>query len=214
MDEKVRFKYYKPIIKIIADIVWLVIIASSAYFLLNNVIFPTAIKILFGIFVLRIIFEHFIGNNIIDLSGMFILRNNNFDILAIKNAKNIYYIEIVEIKREFYERSVSLICTSASQANPGKYTICLKNGKQYSFCVSAKEEKVYDNKIKKLNKKIYKTNALGVHFNTKRFRERMDNKENEMRFELETPNDNFSLKNAIIKLLGKSGIKLNDLTKE
>jgi hypothetical protein len=214
MNEEVRFKYYKPIISIIANIVWVIIIASSAYFLLNNFEFPMAIKILLGIFSLMVLFGYFIGDNIKDLSGKFILRKDNFDILTSKKIEYIYYSDIVEIKREYYEKTISLVLTNASQYNPGKYTIRLKNGYEYNFCVSDKEEKMYCKKIKQLNKKIYELNALGVHFNTKKIRAWMSNKEKEEMFEREKPRANFSVENAIIKLLEKSGIELNDLTIE
>jgi hypothetical protein len=210
-EEIIRFKHFKPVKGIVNDIIWVIILASSAYLLFNNIEFFAAIYLLLTICILRIIFEYTIGKGIRDLSGKFILRKDNFDIITIPIHENIYYTDIIEIRKEYYEKTVSLIGVDASQYNAGQYTVITKNNKRYKFRIAEKEEKFIAKTIRKLNKKIYGINALGVHFNLKKIK--ADSKENQERFEREMPKIKYSLEEAIKKLLEKSNLELNDLTK-
>ena len=143
MEEKVRFKYYRPIFYIMINVIWVVILVLSAYFLLKNVIFPLAIEILLGVCVLWIVFEYCIGNKLKDLSGLFVFHSDNFDIKAFQIKENIYFTDIVEIRKEYYEKNIGAII---SQYNAGKYIIQLKNNKKYKFCIANEEEKIYNKK--------------------------------------------------------------------
>jgi hypothetical protein len=147
----------------------------------------------------------------IDLTGKFTFENTGFTISSLNINTIIEYTDIFKIQKEYYEGINEI---GHSQYNPGKYSIILKDGKEYTFYVSRHEEQEYWKKIRKLNKKIYGINALGVHFNTKKFREKINNSDKDKEYEEKRPNCNYSLEKAINILLNKTGIELIDLTIE
>ena len=211
VEKEITFKHFNPIIYEFFNITWIAVLALSAYFLLANIIFPKAVGMLLFICLFRILFNAVIGKRLRDLSGKFIYGNSDFSIISFYKNIHLYYSDIVEIKKEWYTKGTSF---GGSRYNAGQYSIFTKYGKRYIFRISEKEENNYLKKFGKLNKKIYKINSLGVHFNTKKLRERLNSEENEIKFDQEKPIIKYTLETAIEKLLEKSNMDLNDTTIE
>ena len=209
-EKAIMFKHFNPIIYEILNIVWIAVLALSAYFLLNNIIFPKAIGILLSLCLFRIVFDVVIGKKLRDLPGKFIYGNGDFNIISFYRNIRLYYSDIAEIKKEWYTKGAAF----GSRNNAGQYSIFTKHGAKYIFRISENEENEYSRKIGRLHKKIYKTNSLGVHFNTRKLRERLNSRENEIKFEQEKPVIKYTLETVIEKLLEKSNIGLNDTTIE
>jgi hypothetical protein len=211
-DETVKFKHFKPVIYTAIHIIWIAIIALSAYFLLKNATSMMEIQIVLLPVLLMLVYNFTVGKKLRDMPGKFICSDNCFEIRTFSTNAKLYYSDIVEIRKECYNKSVNVVIISGTQVNPGQYSIHTKQGKKYVFRISENEEKDYSKKIDNLSRKIFKTNSLGVHFNTKKFRDRLSSKEKEIQFEKERPVPNYSLENAIKKILEKSNLELNDTT--
>jgi hypothetical protein len=218
--ETVEFKHFKPVIDraviIIMAVVIVLFIFSMSHLDINNEDFPIAVKRFFWMFALLAVLGLAGGRKFRDMSGKFIFGDNSFEIKSFMANTELYYSDIVEVRREVYEKTVESSWLiphqlKGSQFNLNQYSIYTKSGKKYTFRVSENEERCYNKKIKKLLKKIYGMNSLGFHLNTKKVNARF-NEENDARFDREKPDTDYSLEKAIRKLLEKGNIELNDTT--
>ena len=142
-------------------------------------------------------------------SGTFILNEREF----IFDNTTINYDDVTLIAREVYDQSSSVWGISYTTPNPNQYIILLKNSKKLIFQVSSKEEKEFSEKINKLNKKIYKSNFLGVGLANKY--KNMSNEEaedKEKQYQEEFPQSTYSLEKAINFVIKKSNILYEDRT--
>ena len=142
-------------------------------------------------------------------SGTFILNEREF----IFDNTTINYDDVTLIAREVYDQSSSVWGISYTTPNPNQYIILLKNSKKLIFQVSSKEEKEFSEKINKLNKKIYKSNFLGVGLANKY--KNMSNEEaedKEKQYQEEFPQSTYSLEKAINFVIKKGNILYEDRT--
>ncbi len=209
---EIHFKYYDPKIYYAIDIVSLVALVGSIYYFLENLDFPTAIMyifIAFGIFCLILYMAEKLFK---DLNGSFIIDKSSFEISTTFNKKFIPFSSLASISKEYYDEKIHLGVVSATQANPGLYRITLRNAENYTFKIAKREEQTYINSIKKLERKIFKTNRFGVYLTANLEKDPAVLKQRNEQFEAEKPLANFSLEIAINELLKSSGLALNDLT--
>ena len=98
-----------------------------------------------------------------------------------------------------------------AQLNSGQYKIRQTNGKKHLLRIAQGEEEKYAKLIRKLNKKIYRTNWLGVQFASS-VRQEKEALELDEQFEAEKPVFEASLTKAIVLLVRKANCAFVDLT--
>ncbi len=150
-----------------------------------------------------------------DLKGRLIFEKDGFWLCTPGKKQFVLFDDVGGISRLTYDRQASAIVVSYSYKNPNKYRIELKNGQNFEFCVSHKEENAYQASIDRLRKKIYGFNKLGFGLTSKvQSVTAAARRVQDTQFEREMPPREFTLEKAIAALLQHCAIELNDLTED
>ena len=150
-------------------------------------------------------FRHHRG--LTDVKASFLFGDDGF---TVAKKDFIEYAGVTKISRVYYERQTAF---GVFQADPNKYRIDLRGGTSLEFCVAHKEEDAHHRSLQRLNRKIYGGNALGVGLASKAATaDKSARDAKDRRFEEERPSPDFSLEKAILELLCRCGLALDDQT--
>jgi ABC-type multidrug transport system fused ATPase/permease subunit len=89
-NETVEFRHFNPIIYTVMNIIWVVALVVSAYYLINNLNFPIAAEVIFWLFILMLIINFTVGKKLRDVSGKFLFGDYHFEIKSFRTNATIY----------------------------------------------------------------------------------------------------------------------------
>lgn len=205
--EIIAFRYYNPVRYHASTVLGLLVLVAGTYWLLESYAAPAAIGamlLLFGLVIGALVLA---GKFLQDLAGEFAFEQDRVTLKTRWRAYAIPFADLDFVAKQFYAVRNGLV----AQLSPGQYNIRQISGKQHLLRIARSEEVAYARAISRLNKKIYRTNWLGVQFVTS-LPSAEKAAELDRQFAAEEPVFEASLASAIALLVEKSGCHFIDLT--
>lgn len=206
---KVEFNYYKPFLEKEAPFLGFGIII--AIIVMVNNLYTGGVVLLVTII---LSYAHIIyASKLKNVKGCFAIKDDGFDFITQGKTDYIPFEEITDVVKECYKKDVNLIVASGTTLNPGQYRLMFKRRKPLILRISEKEEKDYSAALNRTARKVYKTNALGVHLTKNVVVDEMEAMQRDAQFEAEKPVFTYTLTNAINILVEKGFLNFEDCTK-